>query len=72
MCPVMLNGIFFPAAGRRSEYTNFMDNPGTAANYWISTVDGTNALFLNIFGTTSYNFGSGGRAAGKSVRCIKN
>jgi Fibrobacter succinogenes major domain (Fib_succ_major) len=52
-------------------YDGSLNSYGSAANYWSSTVNGTNSFFLQ-FDIGVVNCYSDFRADGFSVRCIKN
>ena len=59
-----------PAAGYRSNQNGSLINVGNFGYYWTSTVTGTNSRYLiNNVNSSLYPFN---RAAGLSVRCIKD
>jgi uncharacterized protein (TIGR02145 family) len=60
-----------PVAGYRSYSGGSLSNVGYDVLYWSSTVDGANAQSLN-FHSINASTGSGFRAHGSSVRCIKD
>ena len=60
-----------PVAGRRGNSNGTLYDVGSYGYYWSSTVDGTYARGLN-FGSSNAGMGSGSRADGFSVRCLKD
>jgi uncharacterized protein (TIGR02145 family) len=61
----------FPVAGYRFYSNGSLLIVGSYGFYWSSTVNGTNAYYLNFYGGNAdmYNFT---RAYGSSVRCLKD
>jgi hypothetical protein len=58
-------------AGSRYYDNGSLFNVGTYGFYWSSTVDGIYSRFLYFYSTSAFvNYGS--RAAGHSVRCLKD
>jgi uncharacterized protein (TIGR02145 family) len=60
-----------PVAGFRNRSSGSLGNVGSSGFYWSSTVDGTDAGFLD-FVSSSAGMYSRSRAFGKSVRCLKD
>jgi len=60
-----------PMAGGRDPNGGTINDAGTYAYYWSSTVSGADARSLR-FGSGSADVGANGRAYGKSVRCLKD
>ncbi len=60
-----------PVAGNRNNSNGTLNNVGSNGNYWSSTVNGTNASYLN-FGSSNASMLSLYRAFGFSVRCLKD
>jgi uncharacterized protein (TIGR02145 family) len=60
-----------PLAGVRSAGSGTLAGVGTGADYWSSTVSGTNAVTLYFRNDAAYTHGWY-RASGFAVRCIKN
>jgi len=60
-----------PMAGNRLRSNGSLSTVGASGNYWSSTVSGTSARYLN-FSSSSASMGTGGRASGLSVRCLKD
>jgi uncharacterized protein (TIGR02145 family) len=60
-----------PVAGYRYGSNGSLDLAGSGGSCWSSTVDGTNSRRL-AFGSSSAGMGSGNRAYGNSVRCLKD
>ncbi len=66
-----LSPLNLPAAGSRNYYTGESETMGIIGNYWSTSVSGVlarNFSFFNIY----IHVGSGLRASGMSVRCIKD
>ena len=64
--------IFFPAAGYRNSSNGALNSAGSHAYYWSSTQSSsTNAYYLNS-SSGSLSQSSDYRAAGRSVRCVKD
>jgi uncharacterized protein (TIGR02145 family) len=62
--------LYLPAAGYRIGFNATLSYVGTGGLYWSSTVNGTNAYFLNFdSGFVHPGYGNN-RAYGFSVRCI--
>ncbi len=60
-----------PAAGFRSLTTGATSSVGSRGRYWSSTVLGTDASHLSFLSSSAF-MGTNARAAGYSVRCIKD
>ena len=60
-----------PLAGGRSLGNGSLLNVGTVGYYWGSTVSGASARFLGFDGSDA-GMGTGNRADGVSVRCLKD
>ena len=60
-----------PVAGIRYDSNGSLINVGFNGYYWSSTVDGTNSRYLS-FDSSAAGMGSGDRANGRSVRCLKD
>jgi uncharacterized protein (TIGR02145 family) len=61
-----------PVAGRRDSSNGLLYYVGNRGYYWRSTVYGTEAGGLNFNSSSADVYTIGGRAAGFSVRCIKD
>jgi uncharacterized protein (TIGR02145 family) len=62
---------FLPAGGYRSYGNGILYYQGSNGYYWSTGVSGTNAYYLNFHSGNVYPAGSGYRAFGLSLRCIK-
>jgi hypothetical protein len=60
-----------PAAGKRERSNGSLENEGSYGFYWSSTVSGASVKVL-LFPTPFSGMAIGGRADGRSVRCIKD
>jgi uncharacterized protein (TIGR02145 family) len=60
-----------PASGVRSNGYGSLDDVGAVGRYWSSTVNGTSSRRL-LFSSSLAGVSNGNRAAGLSVRCIKD
>jgi uncharacterized protein (TIGR02145 family) len=60
-----------PVAGGRSLSNGSLSGVGSYGSYWSATVDGTSSRLLYFFSSNAY-MGSGFRASGRSVRCLKD
>jgi uncharacterized protein (TIGR02145 family) len=58
-------------AGYREHGDGVLKSEGFVGNYWSSSLDGGNAIFVNVTGSTSSML-SNRRGFGWSVRCIKD
>ena len=65
--------IFYPGAGFRSKNNGLLDNTGSNGHYWSVTPaeNGGGACYLHINGDGRVSHLSSSRAAGRSVRCMK-
>ena len=61
-----------PAAGARNSYHGGLINEGKAGHYWSSTVSGINSFYLDFWSSDVTKVIKTSRAAGMSVRCIKD
>lgn len=60
-----------PMAGDRSNSNGSLYNVGSYGSYWSSTVSSTGSRYL-YFSSSIANVGTGSRADGASVRCLKD
>lgn len=60
-----------PMAGGRGNSNGSLDAVGTFGNYWCSTVTGANTRYL-VFNSSDAVVSTLNRAAGVSVRCLKD
>ncbi len=60
-----------PVAGLRTHSSGSLGSVGFSGSYWSATVDGTGAPRLNFYSRDA-GFGTGSRAFGFSVRCLKD
>jgi hypothetical protein len=58
-------------AGSRVASSGSLDNVGTVGRYWSSTVSGTGSRGLYFYSIVAL-VGTGNRAGGFAVRCIKD
>ena len=63
--------MFLPTAGFRYNTAGNVADMGSRGLYWSSSINGTNAYFLNFYGTDIYFNGSSNRTRGISIRCVK-
>ena len=59
-----------PMAGYRGRSSGSLRNAGTDGNYWSSTVSSASSRYLG-FNSSNANMGTGYRAGGSAVRCLK-
>ena len=61
-----------PSAGYRYRINGLLSSQGTNGTYWSSTVSGTNARLLYFLSTAASAYSHDSRAAGFSVRCLRD
>jgi len=66
-----VSGSWYPSGGYLSPTTMTFVNVGALGCYWTSTVSDTSAYYLYFLNSRKVPNGSTNRAAGQSVRCIK-
>jgi len=65
-------GLKIPAAGHRLYTNGTMDHQGNTGYYWTATPYTINAYHLSIYSSSINTADNDARAAGNSVRCVKN
>jgi hypothetical protein len=64
--------LFLPMSGYRSNSNGLLYGQCTIGYYWSSSITGTNAYYLNLYGGLVNPGNSSFRANGYAIRCIKN
>lgn len=65
------NGILFPASGSRASRNGGISGIGANGYYWSSVIDGNSIMLLSFYDYNTSLSSSNDRAAGFSIRCVR-